>query len=96
MLTPFENAASGSVENEFNFYQSLAHIYVKCAFGEVDMRFEVFWKKLQYDLCNQKHVIDGSMHLHNYLVDWRNIHGKNSDNTSLYYELSETVAASNP
>ena len=36
------------------------------------------------------------MRLHNYLVDWRNIQGKNSDSDSLYYELSETFDASSP
>ena len=49
LLCPYDNAASGSIEDNFNFYLSSQRIYVECAFGEVDRRFGIFgalWKDL--------------------------------------------------
>ena len=46
-------------------------IYVECAFGEIDLRFGMLWKKLAFDLHNSTRVIDACLRLHNFLVDYR-------------------------
>lgn len=33
LLAPYNNAAPGSAEDTFNFYQSSCRIWVECAFG---------------------------------------------------------------
>ena len=42
MLTPHDNADPGSKEDNFNFFLSSNRIYVECAFGEIDRRWEFF------------------------------------------------------
>ena len=47
LLTPFDNAEPGTPEDTFNFYQSSCRIWVECAFGEIDRRWGIFWKRLE-------------------------------------------------
>ena len=70
MITLYENACCGSVKDMFSLFQLLLRIYVEYTFGEVDMRWSIFWKKLYYDLEIQRHIIDNYMRLHNFIVDW--------------------------
>ena len=50
---------------------SSARITVECAFGEIDLRWGIFWKRLNYSLKNAAVIIEGAMRLHNFLVDYR-------------------------
>jgi hypothetical protein len=38
LITPFDNVRHGLAEDNFNFFQSSARIYVECAFSEIDAR----------------------------------------------------------
>ena len=60
-----------SAEDTFNFYHSSARITVECAFGEIDLRWGIFWKRLMYSLEHTAIIIEGAMCLHNFLVDYR-------------------------
>ena len=71
ILPPYDNAVSRSPEDAFNFYQSSARITVECAFGEIDRRWGIFWSPIAYSLVNTARICEGAMHLHNFLVDWR-------------------------
>ena len=71
ILPPYDNAKSKSAEDAFNFYQSSARITVECAFGEIDRRWGIFWSPIAYSLKNTALICKGAMHLHNFLVDWR-------------------------
>jgi len=42
--TPYNNAAHGTAEDNFNFFHLSSCISVECCFGEVDLRFEIFWR----------------------------------------------------
>jgi len=44
---------------------------VECAFGEIDLRWGILWKPLQFRLKHNVNVIDACMRLHNFIVDWR-------------------------
>ena len=71
LLPPYDNAEPRSQEDDFNFYHSSARITVECAFGEIDLRWGIFWKRLNYNLENSSIIIEGAMRLHNFLVDYR-------------------------
>ena len=44
LIPPFPLAKPNTPEDDFNFYHSSARITVKCAFGEIDLRWGIFWK----------------------------------------------------
>ena len=62
---------SQSPEDSFNFFHSSARITVECAFGEIDLRWGVFWKRLTGAVDNSFVIIEGAMRLHNFLIDYR-------------------------
>ena len=72
ILPPYDNALSKSPEDSYNFYHSSARITVECAFGEIDRRWGIFWSAISYSLNNTCIICEGAMHLHNFLVDFRN------------------------
>ena len=71
LLPPYPNTSPKTPEDDFNFYQSSARITVECAFGEIDLRWGIFWKRLCMSLDNAADIIEGAMHLHNFLVNYR-------------------------
>ena len=71
LIPPFDNACPRTPDDDFNFFHSSARITVECAFGEIDMRWGIFWKRLNCSLENAAIIIEGAMRLHNYLVDYR-------------------------
>ena len=44
---------------------------VECTFGEVDMRWGIFWKPLKFSLETNALIIDASLRLHNFIVNGR-------------------------
>ena len=71
LITPYDNTSPKTSQDDFNFYHSSARITVECAFGEIDLRWGIFWKRLCYSLEHAAIIIEGAMHLHNFLVDYR-------------------------
>lgn len=71
LLKPFDNATPYAVEDSFNFFLSSSRIYVECCFGEIDRRWGMLWKPLTFSLSKNLAVIDAVMHLHNFIVDFR-------------------------
>jgi DDE superfamily endonuclease len=55
----------------FNYHLSSCRIYIECAFGELIMRWGIFWRTLLFDLKKSSRVIQVAMLLHNYIVDQR-------------------------
>ena len=45
---------------------------MECAFGERDLRWGIFWKRLTNSLDHNILICDAAFHLHNFLVDYRN------------------------
>ena len=72
ILPPYDNAKSKSQEDSYNFYHSSARITVECAFEEIDRQWGIFWSAISYSLHNTCIICEGAMHLHNFLVDYRN------------------------
>ena len=70
-IPPYDNAMPYSGEDNFNFYQSSCRIFVECTFGEIDMRWGIFWRPLQFTLQHNTKIIDAAMRLHNFIVDYR-------------------------
>ena len=72
LLTPYDNAMHGTTEDNYNFFHSSSRISVECAFGEIDLRWGILWKELEYSLELNCTVIDVCMRLHNFIVEHRN------------------------
>ena len=58
-------------EDNFNYFHLSARISVECAFGEVDLRWGIFWKALKYTLKTNCKIIDACLQLHNFIVTHR-------------------------
>jgi hypothetical protein len=86
LITPYDNAIHGEFNDNFNFYHSSSRIVVECAFGEIDMRWGIFWKPLKFSLVRNARVIDACLRLHNFIVDYRL---QNSGNGVSDHHLSE-------
>ena len=46
LMVPYPDAASGSDEDAFNFWLSNSCINIECSFGEIIMRWGLFWRTL--------------------------------------------------
>ena len=74
LLNPYDQVHHGTPEDDFNFYQSSSRISVECAFGEIDMRWGIFWRPLTFKLKNNISTIDVCLRLHNFIVDYQTKH----------------------
>ena len=79
LITPYKNASPGTPEDMFNYYLSSCRIYIECAFGEIDQRFGIFWRELQFNLETSIVIIDATLRLHNYLVEFQEESNRNHD-----------------
>ena len=71
LFTPYDNVLHGTPEDNYNFFHSSSRISVECAFGEIDLRWGIFWSPLRFSLKHNCNVIDAAMNLHNFIVDFR-------------------------
>ena len=71
LLCPYDSAMSGSDEDAFNFHQSSCRIYIECAFGEMNLRWGLFWRAMKYGIQRNTIAIDAAMRLHNFIVNYR-------------------------
>jgi hypothetical protein len=72
-LIPFESnvTAPGSCQDGFNFWHSNSRIRIECAFGEIIMRWGIFWRPLRFKLHHCGDIINAALLLHNFLVNER-------------------------
>jgi DDE superfamily endonuclease len=71
MIVPFPNADANTMQDDFNYYHSKTRIHIECAFGEIIMRWGIFWRKLSFNLQSVGPIINACCYLHNFLVDER-------------------------
>ena len=71
IIPPYTLAKSKSAEDNFNFYQFSARITLECAFGEIDLWWGIFWKRLNGSIDNHFIVIQGEMRIYKFLFDFR-------------------------
>ena len=76
LIPPYDLAPSRSPQDDFNFFHSSARITVECAFGEIDLRWGIFWKRLCCSVDMNMLICEGAMHLHNFLVSYRDDHNE--------------------
>jgi hypothetical protein len=73
LLTPFNNPGPKSIEDAFNFYHSSSRIFIECAFGELVMRWGIFWRRLCFNPTKVGSIIHCAMLLHNFIVEQREV-----------------------
>ena len=71
IIPPYDSPGKYTPEDDFNFYHSSARITVECAFGEIDLKWGIFWKRLTSSVNNSILTCEGAVHIHNFLVDYR-------------------------
>jgi DDE superfamily endonuclease len=75
LVTPYETDAmvsdSDRTKDAFNYHLSSCRIYIECAFGELVMRWGIFWRTLLFDLKKSTKIIQVTMLLHNFIIDRR-------------------------
>jgi hypothetical protein len=70
IITPYGNAMHRTPKDNFNFFHSSSRIVVECAFGEIDLRWGILWRPLQFSLELNCKVINACMQMHNFIVDF--------------------------
>ena len=87
MLTPYDKVNVGKVqgqkEDAYNFYHSNCRIRIECAFGELIMRWGIFWRKFQMGIDAAGPVVTAAAHLHNFIIGHRMDEQEDDDN--LYF-----------
>ena len=96
ILTPYDGAKQESAEDTFNFLHSSCRIQVECTFGEIDARWGIFWRPLQFKLVQHKNIIDAAMRLHNFIVDFREKEKDTYDEDSIFQREQLLFTRSNP
>jgi hypothetical protein len=48
-------------------------ISIECAFREVELRFGIFWRPLQFSLKTNSQIIDAYLCLHNFMIENSNV-----------------------
>ncbi len=83
LITPFDNTAHGTSEDNFNFFHSSSQIKVECTFGDIDLRWGMLWMPRSFTLAQNVKVIDTCLQLHNFITEFgkQNSFPVNSDNT---------------
>jgi DDE superfamily endonuclease len=75
LVTPYETDEIGSdsdhSKDAFNFHLSSCRIYIECAFGELVMRWGIFWRKLLFNIRKSAVIVQVTMLLHNFIIDNR-------------------------
>ena len=71
LVTPYDNVHHSTPEDDYKFFHSGSRICVECAFGEVDLRFGILWRRLQFSLANNVRVVDACLCLHSFIIDFR-------------------------
>ena len=71
IIPPFDLAKSCTANDNFNFFHSSARITVECAFGEIDLSWGIFLRRLYGSIDNYFLIIQGAMRIHNFLIDFR-------------------------
>lgn len=71
MQVPYPDAEPATSKDAFNFWLSNSRIRIECTFGELIMRFGLFWRKLRFGLNDCTKIIKAAAKLHNFLIDCR-------------------------
>ena len=75
--------------DSFNYHLSSCRIYIECAFGELIMRWGIFWRTLLFDLRKCSKIIQVSMLLHNFIIDSRE--GRLDDRDNSYFQQFDII-----
>jgi DDE superfamily endonuclease len=83
MITPYDSTemkedVDGAMDS-FNYHLSKCRIFIECAFGELIMRWGIFWRTLLFSLKKCAKVIQVGMLLHNFIIDCREADDKDDE-----------------
>jgi len=87
LLTPYDNVLHGTDEDNYNFFHSSAQIWIECAFGEIDLRWDILWRPLKFSLKHNIADLDTCTRLHNFIVNFH----ENKRFTTSFDQLDKDV-----
>ena len=93
LLIPYDDAKSGSVEDAYNFWQSNSRIRIECTFGELIMRFGIFWRTLRFDIKQAGDIVNAAGLLHNFILEERELADDDTPDSdkTLFQSFSQTT-----
>lgn len=71
LLVPYPRPGPQSMEDSYNYYHSNCRIRIECSFGEIVMRWGIFWRTLNFDIDQVGDIISSAALVHNFIVDER-------------------------
>ena len=74
LLTPYKGKSLSPDKDAFNFYQSQVRINIECAFGLLQYRFGIFWRRISITPEMWGPTIEACMKLHNLCLDHLYMH----------------------
>jgi hypothetical protein len=76
-MTPYSNVSPEAdpygMHNGFNYYESSDRIWIEYSFGELIIRWGIFWRTLLFDLLMCGIIILVAMLLHNFIINERTL-----------------------
>jgi hypothetical protein len=87
-MTPYSDVSPAAdphgMRDGFNYFESSDRIWIECSFGDLIMRWGIFWRTLWFDLPMCGDIILAAMLLHNFIIDERE--GAKDTNDSNLFE----------
>jgi hypothetical protein len=75
LMTPYSDVSPAAdprgIRDGFNYFESSDRIWIEWSFGELIMRWGIFWRTLRFDLPMYGDIILATMLLHNFIIDER-------------------------
>jgi DDE superfamily endonuclease len=72
ILTPWPRAELGDeAKNAFNFFHSSFRMHVEQVFGQINSRFGILWRPLNFSLSKIPKIVLTTLLLHNFCIDER-------------------------
>ena len=90
-MVPYDDADPLSEQDAFNFWLSNSRIQIECAFGELIMRWGIFWRTLKLDVKRAGDTVGAAMLLHNFLVARRDNYDRNYFKTFSHQSMESDV-----
>ncbi len=71
LLVPYPQPSPRSMEDAYNYYHSNCRIRIECTFGEIVMRWGIFWRSLQFNINQVGDIVASAGLVHNFIIDER-------------------------
>ena len=94
LQVPFPRTCPNTDQDNFNCYLSKLRIFSECVIGEMCRRWGIFQRRMSFDLQKCRKIVRAAAKIHNFLVDYRELHGENTDTKYVSFNLAGIIPLS--